>query len=43
MSFRRKIRIATAIVFAFLCCTALVVFRGAGRWLVREDSLAKAD
>jgi uncharacterized SAM-binding protein YcdF (DUF218 family) len=43
MSFRRKIRIAAAIVFAFLCCMALVVFRGAGRWLVREDPLAKAD
>ena len=43
MTFRRKVSIAALIVFAFLCCMALVVFRGAGRWLVREDPLAKAD
>jgi uncharacterized SAM-binding protein YcdF (DUF218 family) len=43
MSFRRKIRIAALIVFAFLCVMAFVAFRGAGRWLVREDPLANAD
>ncbi|MGB9068721.1 MAG: YdcF family protein [Candidatus Acidiferrales bacterium] len=43
MSFRRKIRIAAAIVSACLCSMAFFAFRGAGRWLVREDPLAKAD
>jgi len=43
MSFRRKFRIAAVGVFAFVCCMAFVAFRGAGRWLVREDPLAKAD
>ena len=43
MSFRSKIGIAALIVFAFLCGMAFVAFRGAGRWLVREDPLAKAD
>jgi uncharacterized SAM-binding protein YcdF (DUF218 family) len=43
MSFRRKIRIAALLVFVFGCGMALLAFRGAGRWLVREDPLAKAD
>jgi uncharacterized SAM-binding protein YcdF (DUF218 family) len=43
MNFRPKIRIAPLIVVAILCCMAFVAFRGAGRWLVREDPLAKAD
>jgi len=43
MGFRRKFRIAAVGVFALVCCMAFVAFRGAGRWLVREDPLAKAD
>jgi uncharacterized SAM-binding protein YcdF (DUF218 family) len=43
MSFRRKARIAAISVFVFVCCMAFVAFRGAGRWLIREDPLAKAD
>jgi uncharacterized SAM-binding protein YcdF (DUF218 family) len=40
---RRPFRIAAISVFVFLCVLALVAFRGAGRWLVREDPLASAD
>jgi uncharacterized SAM-binding protein YcdF (DUF218 family) len=43
MTLRRKVRIATVSVFALACCMAFVASRGAGRWLVREDPLAKAD
>jgi uncharacterized SAM-binding protein YcdF (DUF218 family) len=43
MTLRRKSRIAAISVFAFLCCLAFVAVRGAGRWLIREDPLAKAD
>jgi uncharacterized SAM-binding protein YcdF (DUF218 family) len=43
MSTRSKIRIAALLLFAFLCCMAFVAFRRTGRWLVREDPLAKAD
>ncbi len=43
MTLRRKVRIAAVSVFAFLCAMAFVAFRGAGRWLVREDPLARAD
>ncbi|HXO88803.1 MAG TPA: YdcF family protein [Candidatus Acidoferrales bacterium] len=43
MTFRSKIGIAALIVFAILCCVAFVAFRGTGRWLVRQDPLAKAD
>jgi uncharacterized SAM-binding protein YcdF (DUF218 family) len=43
MSLRRKIQISAISVFMFACCLAFVAFRGAGRWLVREDPLAKAD
>jgi uncharacterized SAM-binding protein YcdF (DUF218 family) len=43
MRLRRSFRIASVSVFAFLCATAFVAFRGAGRWLVREDPLAAAD
>jgi uncharacterized SAM-binding protein YcdF (DUF218 family) len=43
MSLGRKIRIAAVIAFVCLCCMAFVAFRGVGRWLVREDPLAKAD
>jgi uncharacterized SAM-binding protein YcdF (DUF218 family) len=40
---RRPFRITAISVFAFLCALAFVAFRGAGRWLVREDPLASAD
>jgi len=40
---RRSLRIAAVSVFAFLCALAFVAFRGAGRWLIREDALAPAD
>jgi uncharacterized SAM-binding protein YcdF (DUF218 family) len=43
MTLRRKVRIAAISVFAFLCCMAFVAIRGAGRWLIRQDPLAKAD
>jgi uncharacterized SAM-binding protein YcdF (DUF218 family) len=43
MRLRRSFRIACVIVLAFLCATAFVAFRGAGRWLIREDPLAAAD
>jgi uncharacterized SAM-binding protein YcdF (DUF218 family) len=43
MSSRHKFRFAALMVFVFLCWAALVAFRGTGRWLVREDPLAKAD
>jgi uncharacterized SAM-binding protein YcdF (DUF218 family) len=43
MTLRRKVRIAAISVFVFLCCMAFVAVRGAGRWLIREDPLAKAD
>jgi uncharacterized SAM-binding protein YcdF (DUF218 family) len=43
MTSRRKVRIAAIIILVFLCCMAFVAIRGAGRWLVREDPLAKAD
>jgi uncharacterized SAM-binding protein YcdF (DUF218 family) len=43
VTLRRSLRIAAVSVFAFLCALAFVAFRGAGRWLVREDPLAAAD
>jgi uncharacterized SAM-binding protein YcdF (DUF218 family) len=43
MTMRRKVRIAAISVFAFLCCMAFIAVRGAGRWLIRQDPLAKAD
>jgi uncharacterized SAM-binding protein YcdF (DUF218 family) len=43
MSVSRKIGIAAAILVVLLCCMAIVAFRGVGRWMVREDPLAKAD
>jgi uncharacterized SAM-binding protein YcdF (DUF218 family) len=43
MRLRRSFRIAAISVVAFLCAMAVVVFRGAGRWLIREDPLAAAD
>jgi uncharacterized SAM-binding protein YcdF (DUF218 family) len=43
MTLRRKVRIAAISVFAFLCCMAFIAVRGAGRWLIRQDPLAKAD
>ena len=43
MGFRRSLRIAVISLFAFLCALAFVAFRGAGRWLIREDALAPAD
>lgn len=43
MRLRRSVRIAAVSVFAFLCGMAFVAFRGAGRWLVREDPLTPAE
>lgn len=43
MTTRRKVRIAAISVFALVCCLAFVAIRSAGRWLVREDPLAKSD
>lgn len=43
MPLRRKVRIAAIGVFAFACCLVFVAVRGAGRWLIHEDPLVKAD
>jgi uncharacterized SAM-binding protein YcdF (DUF218 family) len=38
----RRRRIGLLVLLALIAC-AVVVLRGAGRWLVREDSLSRAD
>lgn len=43
MRLRRSIRIAAVSVFLLVCAMAFVAFRGAGRWLVREDPLTPAE
>jgi uncharacterized SAM-binding protein YcdF (DUF218 family) len=43
MRLRRSFRVIAVSIFAFLCALAFVAFRGAGRWLIREDGLAAAD
>ena len=43
MTPNRKRRLILIFVVLFLLATVLVALRGAGRWLVREDTLAKAD
>jgi len=40
---RQRRRLVCAVVLLMLFAAALVAFRGLGRWLVREDPLAKAD
>lgn len=40
---RRTRRFICAVLLLVLFVTAVVAFRGLGRWLVREDPLAKAD
>ncbi|MGD1210275.1 MAG: YdcF family protein [Candidatus Acidiferrales bacterium] len=42
-SSRRRRQIILLVVVLALCVAAVVAFRGVGRWLVREDPLAKAD
>jgi len=43
MARRFSLRIAAIIVLLAVCAAGLLAFRGAGRWLVREDALAPAD
>jgi uncharacterized SAM-binding protein YcdF (DUF218 family) len=43
MAFRRKFRIAALVLLVIACALAVLAFRGAGRWLIREDALAPAD
>jgi uncharacterized SAM-binding protein YcdF (DUF218 family) len=43
MSRRRNLRIAATSVVVLLCSLVFVAFRGAGRWLLCEDPLMKAD
>lgn len=43
MARRLPIRIVALIILAGFCAAAVFAFRGLGRWLVREDSLAPAD
>lgn len=43
MARRNSIRVVALIVVLVVCAAATVAFRGTGRWLVREDSLAPAD
>src|SRR5271156_40793 len=40
---RQTRRLLCAVILLVLFVAALVAFRGLGRWLVREDPLAKAD
>jgi uncharacterized SAM-binding protein YcdF (DUF218 family) len=39
----KKIRAVSAVILLILFATAIFLFRGVGRWLVREDSLTHAD
>jgi uncharacterized SAM-binding protein YcdF (DUF218 family) len=43
MARRRSIRIVFLIGALVVCAGATIAFRGAGRWLVREDALGPAD
>jgi uncharacterized SAM-binding protein YcdF (DUF218 family) len=43
MTRRFPFRIISLVVVLMVCAAALTAFRGAGRWLVREDSLGPAD
>jgi uncharacterized SAM-binding protein YcdF (DUF218 family) len=43
MARRKTFRIVALAVALVVCAAAAVAFRGAGRWLVREDALAPAD
>src|SRR5277367_865946 len=36
-------RILALFILLVLCVAAVIMFRGAGRWLIREDSLRTAD
>jgi uncharacterized SAM-binding protein YcdF (DUF218 family) len=43
MARRKSVLVVALILILVVCAAAVVAFRGAGRWLVREDSLAPAD
>jgi uncharacterized SAM-binding protein YcdF (DUF218 family) len=43
MTRRSPFRIIALVVVLALCVAALMAFRGAGRWLIREDPLGPAD
>jgi len=40
---RHLLRIAAVVLIFLLCLAVVMMFRGAGRWLVREDALRPAD
>src|SRR5277367_2730952 len=40
---RRRLGICFLVILILLVVVGVVVFRNAGRWLVREDALGKAD
>src|SRR5271155_887162 len=43
MARRKSVRVVALILILVVCAAAVVAFRGAGRWLVREDPLVPAD
>jgi len=43
MARRHSFRITALIVLAVVCAGGTIAFRGAGRWLIREDTLGAAD
>jgi uncharacterized SAM-binding protein YcdF (DUF218 family) len=43
MALRNFFRTVALVVVLVVCAGAIIAFRGAGRWLVRQDALAPAD